>query len=105
MRINRRNLPVKYALEVYQELTGYPSHQDLEYVLVWICQEKNLLERNFTADNLWSGMKNHLGTLEDLRGFLDYLANPDDLSDKKDFKVKIEKTSENSYKLITHDWV
>jgi hypothetical protein len=105
MIINRRKLPVKYALEVYQELPGYPSHQDLEYILVWICQEKNLLEKKFTPDNLWSGMRNHLGTLEDLRSFLDYLANPDDPTVAKDFKVKIEKLAENSYKLITHDWV
>jgi hypothetical protein len=50
-------------------------------------------------------MRNHLGTLEDLRSFLDYLANPDDPTVAKDFKVKIEKLAENSYKLITHDWV
>jgi len=42
MKINRRKLPVKYSLEIYQDLSGYPTHQDLEYILLCSIEERGL---------------------------------------------------------------
>ena len=100
MRINRNKLPVKYALEIYQELPGYPSTQDLEYILMTTLEEKELLEKDFTAERVWPIMKQHLGIIQDARDFLEELA---DESDSRD--VKITKTSLNSYRVTSHSWL
>ena len=105
MRINTKKLPVKYYLDIYQEVPGYPSHSDLQYVLLRTLQDRDLLEKDFTAENVWPGMKNCLGTIEDLRGFLEYLFHPDDPSDIKSFYLKGNKTSANSYCLESHEWM
>jgi len=103
LKINRRKLPVKYALEIYQDLKGYPSHQDLEYILVSALIDQNTQE--FTPESIWKRMKVALGTINDLRGFLEYLAQPDDLTDKQIFNVEIERgLNSYSYKLISHKW-
>lgn len=101
MKINRKKLPVKYALEIYQDLGGYPSHQDLEYLLVSTLEDSNLLESDFTADKIWSGLKMALGTQKDLIGFLDYLSEDKDTAE---FNVNLNKTSANSYRLAGHNW-
>jgi hypothetical protein len=102
MKINRKKLPIKYALEVFPNTTSYPSQQDLEYVTLWILQEKNMLEKPFTAENLWSGMKNHLGTMEDLRFFLTSIANP---INHKDVSIILEQVSAGTYRLKSHVWM
>lgn len=101
MKINRKKLPVKYALEIYQDLDGYPSHQDLEYLVVSTLEEAYLLTSNFTADKIWSGLKMALGTQKDLIRFLDYLSEDKDTSE---FSINLIKTSANSYKLEAHNW-
>ena len=102
MKINRRNLPVKYALEVYTQLPGYPSQNDLEFVLLQTLQDKSLLEKTFTAENVWSGMKNHIGTIDELRKLLDTIF----VSDNTDGASVIygSKTSANSYQITSHNW-
>ena len=101
MKINRNRLPVKYALEIYQDLDGYPSHQDLEYLLVSTLEDTNLLESDFTADKIWSGLKMTLGTQKDLIVFLDYLSEEKSIAE---FNVSLKKTSANSYRLDGHNW-
>lgn len=105
MRINTKKLPIKYYLDIYQEVPGYPNHSDLQYVLLRTLQDRELLEKDFTAENVWPGMKNCLGTIDDLRGFLNYLFQPDDLTEKKGFYLKGRKSSENSYRLESHEWM
>ena len=104
MRINRDKLPVKYALEVYPEIPGYPSHSDLEHVLLSTLQDKGLLGKEFTAEQVWDGMRHVQGTLADLRGFLDYLFQPDD-GNTADFNIKGHKPSSTTYNVSTHSWV
>lgn len=101
MKINRKRLPVKYALEIYQDLAGYPSHQDLEYLLVSTLEDTNLLESDFTADKIWSGLKMALGTQKDLTKFLDHLSEDKSIAE---FNVDLKKTSANSYRLDGHNW-
>ena len=100
MKINRRKLPVKYALEIYQELPGYPSPQDLEYILITTLQEKELLEKDFTAEKLWPTFKHHLGIIQDARDFLEELS-----FDSNSRDVKITKSSGNSYRVTSHSWM
>ena len=100
MKINKRKLPVKYALQIYQELTGYPSPQDLEYILITTLEEKDLLGKDFTAEKVWPTMKHHLGIIQDARDFLEELAYDGNSRD-----VKITKSSGNSYRVTSHSWM
>lgn len=100
MKINRRKLPVKYALEIYQELPGYPSSQDFEYLLITALQEKELLEKDFTAEKVWPTLKHHMGIIQDARDFLEELAYDPNSRD-----VKITKSSGNSYRVTSHSWM
>jgi len=105
MRINSKKLPIKYYLDIYQEVPGYPNHSDLQYVLLRTLQDREILEKDFTAEQVWSGMKNCMGTLEDLRSFLNKLFQPTDTEEKRGFYVKGFKSSENSYRLESHEWM
>ena len=96
---------MKYNLEIYQEMPGFGCHQDLEYMLVNTLENRGMLEKDFNPSNVWQGMKSALGTVEDLRGFLEYLAQPDDPKDKLDFKVSLTKKGHDKYRLETHKWM
>ena len=100
MKINRTKLPMKYALEIYQEIPGYPSHQDLEYILVDSLHERDLLGKDFTAEQAWEGLKHAVGTMPDLKGFLDGLC-----AGKADNTILATKTSANSYQITGHQWM
>jgi hypothetical protein len=101
LKINRKKLPVKYALEIYQDLSGYPTHADLEYILVCALEDQGILDKDFTAESVWKRMKSALGTVKDLTKFLDYLSEEKEIAD---FNVNLNKTSANSYKLTSHRW-
>jgi len=105
VKINRNKLPVKYNLEIYQEMPNFGSHQDLEYMLVNTLENRGMLEKVFNPSNVWQGMRSALGTSEDLRAFLDYLAQPDDPKDKIDFKVSLLKKGHDKYQLESHKWM
>jgi hypothetical protein len=92
MRIDINKLPIKYALELYQELPSYPSPEDLEYLLVSALQEKDLLGVEFTAEQVWDYMKIAVATMKELRIFLDSL----EFCDKVD---------DDSYLLSKHPWM
>ena len=104
MRINRNKLPMKYALEIYQEIPGYPSHTDLEYILISTLQDKDLLGKEFTADQVWDSFKHCLGTIKDLQGFLDYAFQPDDERDRHLMASQGTKPTSNTYQLHDHAW-
>jgi hypothetical protein len=103
-RVNEKKLPIKYLLEVYQELPGFPTHSDLEYYLVRYLEERDHLDKPFKPEQLWFGFKNYLGTIEDLRGFLEYLSNPDDPTDRSNFNVQLKKTLDSLYIMESHSW-
>ena len=87
MRIDYNKLPVKYALEVYQELPGYPTAQDKKYILLRVLEEANLLETPFSSKDVWKGMKNCIPTLESLEEFLASLENDEECKVVKEKKL------------------
>lgn len=103
-KVNERKLPIKYLLEVYQELPGFPSHSDLEYYLIRYLEERDHLDKPFKAEQLWYGFKSYLGTMDCLRGFLEYLSNPDNPTDKLFFNVQLAKKDSNLYVIDSHSW-
>ena len=102
--INRKKLPVKYALEIYSELPGYPTHSDLEYILITALQERDLLGLDFTADQLWDAFKHCLPTIADLRKFLDETFDPGDERDRLLMISQGTKPTPTTYKLHDHAW-
>jgi len=102
MKINRKKLPVKYALEIYAESAGYPSHTDLQYVLLTWLDEAELLDKDFTAQQVWPAFSGCLGVLSELTSFLDFLCEETDQS--ADFAVWLERTPTNTYRLHNHIW-
>ena len=86
-------------------MPNFGSHQDLEYMLVNTLENRGMLEKVFNPSNVWQGMRSALGTSEDLRAFLDYLAQPDDPKDKIDFKVSLLKKGHDKYQLESHKWM
>jgi len=92
MRIDINKLPIKYALELYQELPSYPSPEDLEYMLVSALQEKDLLGVEFTAEQVWDYMKSAVPSLNELISFLDNLNT-------------CNKLDEDGYLLTAHPWM
>jgi hypothetical protein len=105
LRINRQKLPVKYALEVFQELSSYPSQHDYEYLLVSTLENSELLGKEFVAENIWPVFRSHMGTLKDCREFLENTFNSTNPNELNDFNVKGKKLSKNSYIVEWHRWV
>lgn len=105
MRIDDSKLPIKYALGVFQKLPGYPSHQDLEYNLLRYLEERDHLGKPFKPEQLWHGFKNWVPTMNDLKGFLDYLSTPDDPADKQSFIIDLIKHSDGTYQIQSHSWM
>jgi hypothetical protein len=99
MLINTNKLPIKYLLNIYQELPNYPTHIDLCYALVFVLEEVNRLSKDFTAKQIWGGMKHHFTNIEDLVVFLDELTNPVDASTS----VQLEK-KKDGFRLISTPW-
>jgi hypothetical protein len=99
MKINQSKLPIKYLLGVYQEMPGYPTYDDLCYALVSALDDLNRLSKDFLPEQVWSGMKYHFSTIEELRTFLDKLVNP-----SSDSLIKLEKNKDR-FKLTYMPWV
>lgn len=98
MKINPNKLPIKYLLNVYQEIPGYPTHDDLCYALVSTLDENGRLSKEFLPEQVWNGMKYHVGSMTELTDFLDNLSKPN-----TDTFIKIEK-NKNRYKIIYTPW-
>ena len=109
MRINQNKLEVKYALEIYNEVPGFPSHTDRVYVMIRALEEGDedgtWLDREFVAENNWGQMKSCIGTLKEFRDFLDSIADdtlpPDELLLQK---TRTER-SKGYYRLIRNPWM
>ena len=54
-------LPVKYALGVYKEMPGFPTHEDLAFMLISNLEGKNKLEQPFVPSEVWPYMKDAIG--------------------------------------------
>lgn len=104
MRINNSKLPIKYVLEVFQSLPGYPSQRDLEYMLLRYLEERDHLEKPFKPEQLWHGFKNLVPTINDLKEFLERLSSPDPTYNH-DFIINLIKHSDGTYQIQSHSWM
>jgi hypothetical protein len=106
MKINQNKLPVKYALNVYKEMQGFPSHMDLVYMLLSNLSDREEIENPFTPSQVWSYMKDGVGTINELHGFLDYVSDSADCPGA--FLQKLEMTKgkkpEWQYKVLDNPW-
>ena len=106
MKINQNKLPVKYALNVYKEMKEFPSHVDLVYMLLSNLSDREEIENPFTPSQVWSYMKDGVGTINELHGFLDYVSDPTDCPGA--FLQKLEMTKgkkpEWQYKVLDNPW-
>lgn len=101
MKINKRKLPIKYTLDVYSEVPGYPSEQDLEYMTVAALEERGLLGVEFSIVQIWDSFKHCLGTIENLRGFMDKTFEP---AHNRDSAISGAKPTPSSYIVHDHAW-
>lgn len=108
MKIDNNKLETKYALDIYRETDDFPTNKDLTYILIRFLDDNDLLDKSFTAENLWSSMKTCLGTIDDLRMFLDSLSKPLEETFGKNINIilNIEGKDKkgNLYKLINNPW-
>lgn len=106
MKINQSKLPVKYALNVYKEMPSFPSHEDLTYMLLSNLSDREEIENSFTPSQVWQYMKDGVGTIKDLQGFLDYVSDSADCPGA--FLQKLEMTKgkkpEWQYKVLDNPW-
>jgi len=106
MKINQNKLPVKYALNVYKEMKEFPSHMDLVYMLLSNLSDREEIENPFTPSQVWSYMKDGVGTINELHGFLDYVSDSADCPGA--FLQKLEMTKgkkpEWQYKVLDNPW-
>lgn len=106
MKINQNKLPIKYALNVYKEMTSFPSHEDLTYMLLSNLSDREEIEKSFTPSQVWQYMKDGVGTIKDLHIFLDYVSDP--VACPGAFLQKLEmskgKKPEWQYKVINNPW-
>lgn len=101
MRINQNKLEIKYALELYKELPGFPTQNDILYVLVTCLEEKDLLDKEFTADLVWSSLRMFDSNLKIIRTYLDDLATGEN---PPITKVKDDRRG-GSFVLNHHPWL
>lgn len=93
LKINKTQLPAKYALGVYKMVDGYPSTIDILYEVVTILEDRNLLENSFTSMSLMKEVSARIDG-NDLEHSFDILVTDGWLSKK-----------ENAYTLIKHPWI
>lgn len=109
MRINQNKLEVKYALDIYNEIPGFPSYTDRVYVMMRALEEGDIdgtwLDREFIAENIWKDMKSCFGTLKDLKDF--FVTLSDESLPSNDVllqKIRTERTR-TYYRLIRNPWM
>ena len=71
MKINPNRVEVKYALELYTEIPGFPSHTDILYVLIRSLEDQDLLDKVFSLEHVWSALRNCIGTSTKAKTLLD----------------------------------
>jgi hypothetical protein len=106
MRINNNKLEIKYALELYKEVPGFPTQKDITYVMIRSLEDQNIIEQEFLAENIWNAMKTCVATISDLRKFLDQVSSATECGE---IGVLLEKTKTSNkgdyYKLIRNPWM
>jgi hypothetical protein len=101
MRINQNKLEVKYALELYKEISGFPLQLDIVYVMIRSLEDQDLIDKEFNADNMWGALRTCLGTITDIREFLDSIT-----TGNEPYLVKTKNDKRGGYyKLIRNPWM
>ena len=84
----------------------FPSHMDLVYMLLSNLSDREEIENPFTPSQVWSYMKDGVGTINELHGFLDYVSDSADCPGA--FLQKLEMTKgkkpEWQYKVLDNPW-
>ena len=106
MKINPSNLPVKYALNVYREMKEFPTHTDLAFMLLSSLSDRDEIDQIFTSSYVWPYMKDGVGTIQELKGFLDYVSDPTDcpIAFLQRLDIIPGKNPEQTYKVIDNPW-
>lgn len=106
MKIDSNKLPVKYALNVYKEMKEFPTHMDLVYMLLSNLSDKEDIDKSFTPSQVWSYMKDGVGTINELQGFLDYVSDPEDCPGAFLEKLGLTtgKKPEQQYRVVNNPW-
>lgn len=99
MKINPNNLEVKYVLNVYQEMEGFPSYKDKIYELIKSLEELSLENSTFKPEQLLPRVKNIFSGLKDLRKFLIEISNKNEYPEH--FFESVEK---DSFVLTNNPW-
>jgi hypothetical protein len=101
VRINSNKLEVKYALDIYKEIPGFPSATDMLYVMIRSLEDLDLLDKEFNADNMWSALRTCMGTITEIREYLDSISIGTE--------PYLEKTKKDKrgghYRLIRNPWM
>jgi len=100
MKINPNRVEVKYALELYTEIPGFPSHTDILYVLIKSLEYHDLLEKDFSIDSIWSSLRNCISSPSKAKLVLDKFCegpNPTLAKTSLDKKNVL-------YKLLNNPW-
>ena len=109
MIINQNKLEVKYALDIYSEIPGFPSHTDRIYVMIRALEEGDadgpFIGREFVAENIWIPMRSCVPTLKDFRNVLDSIA--DEGLPENDLFLQKTRTERGRgyYRLIRNPWM
>ena len=93
LAIDRKKLPIKYALEVYKMVDGYPSSIDILYELVGILEDRASLYEEFTCISVIKEVSTR-ETSKDLEESLTTLSNDGWLIKTKE-----------KYRLSNHPWI
>ena len=75
MRIDRKKLKLKWALDLYQELEGFPTREDCLYLLVKTLEENEMLDKEFNIHNVWGGMKSLHHNGVNIQNFLESISD------------------------------
>ena len=104
MRINQNNLEVKYSLEIYKELPDFPTKLDMVYVLIRTLEDQELLDKEFTADNVWGSLRTCIPNITEIRDFLDSISK--DAQGEKPYLKQVKQDKRGgSYILIRNPWM
>jgi hypothetical protein len=106
MKINENKLPVKYALNIFKELDGYPTQTDFLYILLSGLSDQDEIENSFTLSKIWSFMKDVMSSKEELLNFLNFYSGNEECSMVIFSKMGLskEKKPEESFRVIFNPW-
>lgn len=103
MRIDQNKLKAKWALGIYEETEGFPSREDMLFMLVSSLQEQDKLDQEFSIHDIWPHMRIASNRGIDIPNFLESIS---DANDGHHFIKRQKQLKKNwTYRLVTHPWI